>query len=587
MKKTLIIFGLFLGLLFFPKISRAESEKISDYKVDIFVNQDSSIKVEEIITYDFGDNYKHGIYREIPISNGSLWPGKQLDISDISVHDQKGQPYKFNISTTNNLKTIKIGDPDQTVSGMQVYVINYQVKQAIDYYNDHDELYWDAIGNNWLVPILNSQINLHFYEPLAIGQLKLECYFGQFGSSSKCVDKNIYSTSKDKLSDFSFETGQLGANSGVTIRWQFDKGLVLEPNTSQKMILALKQYGLLFLPFLALMLMFFYWYKRGRDPKGRDTIIAQYEPPADLMPAEAGTILDEKANGRDISAEIILLAIWGYIKISRIEKTGLLSSTDYLLEKIKDENDLPRQYQKELMANLFSNSSASKKSQKMKNIELTVGATSRVLMSDFKNKAYKWIKIVESGIYKSVVDKKYFPKNPHKIKSIHAFIVASLFAVLIAFFRDLNIFSNLANLLATGLTFVIIYIFSLKMPRRTKEGVLVKEYLLGLKEYINVAEKDRIAFHNAPEKNPELFEKLLPYAMAFGLEKKWAKQFEGIYTEEPNWYHGASAGAYFSVASFGDSLKSFSASSGSTLSSSPGGGGGAGGGGGGGGGGSW
>lgn len=586
MKKTLAIFSLFLGLLFCPNISQAQSEKISDYKVDIFVNQDSSINVVETISYDFGANNKHGIYREIPLSESVLWPKKQLDISDISVHDQNGQPYQFDISTANNLKTIKIGDPDQTVSGEQVYIIKYQVKQAIDYYSDHDELYWDAIGNNWLVPILNSQLSLHFYEPLAIGQFKLECYFGQFGSSSKCVDKNIYS-GKNKLTDFVFEADQLSTNSGVTVRWQFDKGLVLEPNTSQKMILALKQYALLFLPFLALILMFFYWYKRGRDPKGRGTIIAQYEPPADLMPAEAGIILDEKANSHDISAEIILLAIWGYIKISRIEKTGLLSTTDYLLEKIKDENDLPREYQKELMANLFSSTTSANKMDKIKDTELTTGAISRVLMSDFKNKAYKWIKIVEDGLYKSVVDKKYFPKNPHKIKSIHAFIVASLFAVLIAFFRDLSVFGNLANLLATGLTFVIIYIFSLKMPRRTKEGVLVKEYLLGLKEYINVAEKDRIAFHNAPEKNPQLFEKLLPYAMAFGLEKKWAKQFEGIYTEEPNWYHGTYGAAYFSAASFGDSLKSFSASSGSTLSSSPGGGGGAGGGGGGGGGGSW
>ena len=111
---------------------------------------------------------------------------------------------------------------------------------------------------------------------------------------------------------------------------------------------------------------------------------------------------------------------------------------------------------------------------------------------------------------------------------------------------------------------------------------------MGLKDYINVAEKDRIAFHNAPEKNPELFEKLLPFAMALGVEKKWAEQFEGIYTQEPNWYHGGIYGAHFSATSFGSSLSNFSTSSGSTLSSSSsGGGGGVGGGGGGGGGGSW
>ncbi|KKT22394.1 MAG: hypothetical protein UW07_C0037G0011, partial [Candidatus Nomurabacteria bacterium GW2011_GWF2_43_8] len=113
----------------------------------------------------------------------------------------------------------------------------------------------------------------------------------------------------------------------------------------------------------------------------------------------------------------------------------------------------------------------------------------------------------------------------------------------------------------------------------------------GLKDYLQIAEKDRLLFHNAPEKKPEVFEKLLPYAMALGVADIWAKEFEGIYMAPPNWYVG-SGNAAFSAMAFNHSLSNFSSYTSSSLSSSSsgsgsGGGGSSGGGGGGGGGGGW
>jgi uncharacterized membrane protein len=134
--------------------------------------------------------------------------------------------------------------------------------------------------------------------------------------------------------------------------------------------------------------------------------------------------------------------------------------------------------------------------------------------------------------------------------------------------------------------------FSFIMPKRTKLGSEMREELLGLKMYIKAAEIDRIKFHNEPKKDSAKFEELLPYAIVFGLEKEWAKQFEGIYTTEPNWYVGN--GYAFSAISFSDQVHAFSsytnvnlASSASASAGGSGGGGFAGGGGGGGGGGSW
>lgn len=128
-------------------------------------------------------------------------------------------------------------------------------------------------------------------------------------------------------------------------------------------------------------------------------------------------------------------------------------------------------------------------------------------------------------------------------------------------------------------------------------GVLVKGNLTnagarqwakvdGFKLYLGVVEKDRLDFSDAPEKTPERFNALLPYAIALGVEKEWAKQFEGIdITSATTWYAGNLA-AFSAVSLASDIGTSFAStvSSNSSVSTS---GGSSGGGFGGGGGGSW
>jgi uncharacterized membrane protein len=120
--------------------------------------------------------------------------------------------------------------------------------------------------------------------------------------------------------------------------------------------------------------------------------------------------------------------------------------------------------------------------------------------------------------------------------------------------------------------------------------------------YLSVAEKDQLDLMYEPELTVERFEKLLPYAIALGVENQWGKKFENALrqsmqdtkTYNPSWYTGAGAGAAaFSPVNFTSAMgKSFSSaiSSASTppgSSSGSGGGGSSGGGGGGGGGGGW
>lgn len=140
-------------------------------------------------------------------------------------------------------------------------------------------------------------------------------------------------------------------------------------------------------------------------------------------------------------------------------------------------------------------------------------------------------------------------------------------------------------LLSVAITLVIAFVFYNLMSKITHFGLDARNHLLGLKEYLQIAEKDRLAFHHAPEKNPKVFESLLPFAMVFGVEKAWAKEFQDIYTAPPTWYQGFDG--TFSAAVLANSLHSFSTVSAPSSSGASGGGGFAGGGGGGGGGGSW
>jgi len=48
---------------------------------------------------------------------------------------------------------IRIGDAKRYVKGNQTYVVAYKVENAILFFSDHDELYWNVTGNYWNAPI--------------------------------------------------------------------------------------------------------------------------------------------------------------------------------------------------------------------------------------------------------------------------------------------------------------------------------------------------------------------------------------------------------------------------------------------------
>ncbi|HHH12467.1 MAG TPA: DUF2207 domain-containing protein, partial [Candidatus Moranbacteria bacterium] len=160
--------------------------------------------------------------------------------------------------------------------------------------------------------------------------------------------------------------------------------------------------------------------------------------------------------------------------------------------------------------------------------------------------------------------------------------------VIVVAAQFIPILSVVLALLASA---AIVAAYGWVMPKRSRRGVALRRHILGLKMYMTVAEKDRLAFHNAPEKNPQIFSDLLPYAIALGLERQWTAQFADILRQPPEWYESA-PGTFVAADFVGDIGAMSSAIAGATIAKASSGssgfsGGGVGGGFGGGGGGSW
>lgn len=602
---TLIVCGAFIPLFFGHAQTSPSDERIKNFDVIYSIQKNAVVNVEETIVYDFGQYEHHGIFRDIPIYYKTSVGNQSAKISNIHVVDETGKVYRFSSYTKGNDLEIKVGDPNFLLSGVKTYNISYTVSNAIGYFKDFDELYWNATGNGWIVPIDEVSVTLGIPAALSEQEIKTSCYQGVYGNNASCPIL-LRKDSEQKITGAYFSTQNLGPGEGLTFAMGFPKGVVTQPTAQQKAFQFLKDNAIAGLPVVVLAIMFYVWLRKGKDPKGRGTIVPEYEAPDGLTPLEISTLLHQGARSKDISAEIIYLATLGYLKITKLtEKTLIFNTTDYELARLKPNTDLEHGFDKLLLNGLYG-SAVTLKDEKA--VVATLGVLARfmpttaysgetdsknldiVTLSALKNTFYRKLPGITKSAMESIITRGYYQSDPSKIIGKYVGIAVS-FMILLWIIAGAGIITVTA---AVSLVFsaAIVVIFGLFMPKVTEQGAIARERIEGLKLYMKVAEEERIKFHNAPEKNPELFEKLLPYAMVLGLEKEWAKQFEGILTTPPSWYNDAHGGAFNAVI-FANNLSSFSSAASSSLSHAPGGssgsggGGFSGGGGGGGGGGSW
>ena len=522
------------------------AETIQNFNSQIIINTDRSIQVEENISYDFEGNERRGIYRTIPLKGINI----QGDIQTL----QNGKVATQDISRGGDI-TIKIGDEDIYITGLNQYSITYQVKGVIEKLQDRDELYWQITGNEWEVPIEQASATIILPENLQdkVGD-KLYCYTGV--SSSTAQDCTITWTNTRTIEITANQS--LAAGEGINFAIGFPLGTLTPPTwweQNEEVIYQSIAGGILIIGSIGLYLIWNTW---ARDPKIRKPIVRQYDAPKGMSPAGIIHLKNTYATPVEISATIISLAQQGILSITELEAKNWLHNAVFQF----DLKDMPtgkilKPFEQELVDILFKD---------YRKIVTTKDLEKEQVGNEF-NKIYK-------SIYRDEV-KQYYVTNPIVLRSILGFIGVDLVTAGFVFNAFVSPWIGVACIILGIASGLIAYY----APKRTEEGTRVLEHILGLEEYIKVAEKDRLQF----QEKEYIFFEILPYAIALGLATVWAKAFEGLITTNPDWYT-SNNGVIFIPTDFVSSIDS---SLSSTMSSASSGGGSAGGGSGGGGGGSW
>jgi len=563
---NILAFYLLISSLSFP----VYSEEIRNFYSEMFISSDGSTSVQENIEYDFGYELRHGIFREIPHKYEIGIKNYNLRMNVTRVTDFEENLYNYKVSRERGRVIVRIGDPDKEITGVHDYRIEYLVDGAILFFKDHDELYWNVTGNEWKIPILKASAKIYFEREIPEG-VKATCYTGVYGSKSKDCTFSITPNGIEIN-----VSGSLRAGEGLTIVVGLPKGILKEPSSLKKALWFISDNWFFGLPILTLFFISYVWYTRGRDPEGKGVIAVRYEPPKDLTPAEAGTLMDERADILDITSTVIDLAVRGYLKIQEVLGTKFIffSDRDYRLIKLKElQGDTLKAHETTIFTSIFE------------------GGKKEVMVSDLRNKFYKHLPPIKNALYNELISGRYFPTNPENIRRIFKWVGIGIVVV------SFVLISHWGIKLSLIISGIFILIFSRFMPRRTKKGSLAKEEVLGFREFIERAEKDRI--ERLAKEDPTLFDRVLPYALVFGLEDRWAEAFHDMYKSPPSWYDSPGYSNSFSprifVSDLGRSLGVMNSTFASTPSKSGGysggsgfgGGGSSGGGFGGGGGGSW
>jgi hypothetical protein len=354
-------YTLIFVVAFFGHAVLVHAEEIRNFSTDITVNRDSTINIVERIDYDFGPVSHHGIFRDIPYRYKTTLGSQTANISDINVTDENGDTYPFTTTKVGNDVEIRIGGANATITGEHIYVLHYVVNRALGYFQNYDEIYWNATGNRWNVTIDLATATVHL--PSDIQPTQSSCYVGSLGSNESC-------SSVPAPDGLSFSVGrQLLPNEGLTVAVGFPKGVVSKPSVLENILNFVKDNIFVFLPVVVFIIMLTLWWKKGRDPKGSGVIVAEYDAPENLSPIEIASILSVSLPDYAISSEMIYLATKGYLKITKVKTEGVIfSKYDYEITLLKEYTDLEK-FDTTLLQGLFATGNTVKLSS-LKNIFL-------------------------------------------------------------------------------------------------------------------------------------------------------------------------------------------------------------------------
>ena len=528
-------------LLFFFVFLNAE--QILKYDVSVHVLEDGKLDVVETILYDFSDNKKHGIFRNIPINNNKI---KLVSIT------QDNYPAKYESYYSDGDEVFKIGDKNIVLNGKHLYKIHYIMDRVVfQKDNKTNVISFNAIGTGWNVLINNVKIDI--YLPYILTGSKIKVFIGMKNSHTE------YKYKKVNLNHYQIIAKQLPPHSGITFDISFNKNII-------KVQTLPTIWAIIFLILFSIGV--YIYYSKHKVPY--IAISPQYYPPKDLDILKAGLLIDQKADTKDFSSAILELATKGYLKIitAQAKKFGFFDTEVIVLQKLKNSEGLSYDQQK-LFDTIFYNTTEFVLGKK----DASIATSLRSMMTSVNNWLYSWA--IKEG---------YLKENP-KNAQITFVVKTGLFVIpffIVAVFQMYNFYGELIVFYIMMLIFVVvgIYIllkegiknkifgiiflgfaflmlkssivslfnplifvvlsiipilfFSKRVSSYSIKGIKSLKYLLGLKEFILKVEKEKLEF--LVKENPNYLDDILPYAVLFGA-KHWF-DFYNEFEVNNDWYEG-------------------------------------------------
>ena len=624
----LLIFVFITAFCFWPQPARAASNfYITDYDVQVVINEDDTYEITETISVHF-TSPSHGIYRTIPLGTTldrdgqtSAYYAKVRDFTMLSGDSWTDESSMGSFSA-------RIGDPDRYAKTDTVYKMRYTYDTKGDHFKGADEVYYNLIGTSWEAQSID-HVSFDVKFPKAIDMNNVGIKTGR----DERVPFEVVSDTELRGETSSFVLG------GLTIRAVLPEGYFTRQARSGNLFL----YLLYIVSGLMIILAaagFVLWRKYGRDPHVVET--EEFYPPEKLSAPEVGYLAEGSITGTHVISALLSLADRGYLKIAEVEvpvgrKKNKTKET-YEITKLREYDDSVIG-ESEFLKGLFKDGDSVTIDQLKDKFYKTVNAVKKLVENRYKGKLYdpkaaKYARMMKAGaivgliilmamclfngsmplslggedaimgiLYAGTITTvlfiigfggigKMIQEGRHGL-GIIGFIVCILLGVIVSFILGIAPGVKFVPfIIGVGTSFVL-FIMSALCERKTDWYASVLGKIRGYKDFLEIAEKDRM--EALAEEDPEYFYKNLAFAYSLGVTTVYAKNFASLATKPPEWYEGNiyAGGDPVTSMSFLNSMDSMMKSISSSMTSSPsssGSGGGSfsgGGGGGGGGGGSW
>ena len=560
MKKLIFILAsLFLAVGGFSNFAYADANDftVESFDAHYYLSKDSEgravLKVVEEITAIFPNfDQNHGIERAIP----KKYQGHISYQNDLTVYRNDELEGIADTKDADGNKVYRIGNSREYVHGKQVYRLEYSFRDVMrsDLVEDSQTLIWNVNGTQWKQNFGRVSATIFIDEAIAENYKNYDCYFGEYGAKNTCqpFSENYYRGQKVLI----FSQNNLSAGENLTFVANFKPEtfkdyVYVEPN-EHKIIKNALVFALI-IPVAGLMVLIFLGIKNYRSEKTHRSIVPQYLPPKEISLFESSVLLGVQQKA--ISAMIVKMAISGNLKIVEIEKKGVLGKKEFRLERLSDQGLDNRE--RTIFNKIFSRGESVKLNDLGKRLGVNFGQKMLGWAEVFRNKDF----------YKK-------PKDSILVKILFGLSFVAIFGPLLfdSAFEAVNFSGYELIITLWFVLFTVIFVLStvlLTVEPKSLRGAEMLDHLNGLKMYIKMAEEDRMRVLQSVDgadrtvdgenSKVKLYEKLLPYAMIFGLEKTWLKELAAQYPEgvSPDWYYGSGV---FNGILFANSMSSMSRS---------------------------